>query len=54
MFTALMRILASPLEFFEDQEQARRERYLNGSQSIVDLEMRMRELDRGTFPARGI
>ena len=32
--------------------QSRREReeaYLNGSTSIVDLEMRMREIDRGKF-----
>lgn len=46
MFANILRFLISPVAFFDDQEQARRERYLNSSQSIVDLEMRMREIDR--------
>lgn len=30
----------------------REEAYLNGATSIVDLEMRMREIDRGKFQNR--
>lgn len=29
--------------------RTREERYLNGATSIVDLEMRMREIDNGKF-----
>ena len=50
ILTAIAKFFRHMEERADAREQARRETYLSGATSIFDLEKRMRDLDRSSFP----